>query len=364
MTVETALSSHDIYFARPVIEVDDQVNDMVQNLLISMDLSETDQGMASLELVFVNSATVEGRGNDLAFEYGDNPLLSLGKTVRVKVGDNSAPEEIFKGTITALEMQMSETEEPRLMVLAEDILQKARMKRRTRLHDAGPIRSIIRSLASDLGLSADITGMDQDVEEEMQLNESDLAFLRRIIDRYDGDLHVSGDVLKVSPRSETRRGEVTLEMGSQLRSIRIMADLAHQVSKVTFAGWDVSAGREISTESDSSADFGPGQGKTGPEFLEESFGERSEHISRKGARDEAEAQAVVNAEFSGRVRKFVCAEGIAEGNGAIRVGTHLTLSGVGPRFENTYFVTKVRHHYDLTYGYRTAFNAECAYLGA
>jgi phage protein D len=363
MTNEAALSLADIYIARPIIEVDDQTNDMVQSLLMSMDLSESDQGMSALELRFFNSATVEGRGNDLAFEYPDNALLSLGKSIRVWTGDNNDPTEIFKGTITALEMQMDSSDEPKLMVLAEDALQKARLTRHTRLHAAGSLDAMIRSVASDLGLQADITGMDQDVDDQLQFNESDLAFLRRLIDRYDGDLQMVDDVLTVAPRSEIRRNAVTLEMNSQLQRIRIMADLAHQVSKISFAGWDVAAGEEISAESDNAVDYGPGRGRTGAEFLDTALGERSEHLAHAGARDDIEAQALVNARFSQRARKFVCAEGVAEGNPAIRVGTHLTLVGVGPRFENTYFVTQVRHHYDLAGGYKTTFHAECAYLG-
>lgn len=363
MTNEAALSQSDIYIARPIIEVDDQINDMVQGLLKSMDLSESDQGMSSLELSFSNSAAMEGRGNDLAFEYSDNTLLSLGKSIRVWAGDNNEPVEIFKGTITAIEMQMDGTSEPKLMVLAEDALQKARMTRRTRLFEAASLDAVIRSVASDLGLQVDITGMDQDVDDQLQFNESDLAFLRRLTDRYDGDLQVVNDVLTVAPRSEIRRNEVTLEMNSQLQRVRIMADLAHQVSKITFAGWDVAAGEEIDVESDNSADCGPGQGQTGAEFLTESLGERSEHLPHIAARDDAEAQALVNAGFSQRARKFVCADGVSEGNPNLRVGTHLTLAGVGPRFENTYFVTKVRHQYDLENGYKTSFHAECAYLG-
>ncbi|MCJ8500106.1 phage late control D family protein [Desulfatitalea alkaliphila] len=364
MSSETALASASIYIARPIIEVDGQADDMVQRLLISMQLSESDQGMAALELRFFNSATVQGRGNDLAFEYTDNALLSLGKPIRVWAGDNRDPVKIFQGTITALEMHMSGSGEPELTVLAEDALQQARLTRRTRLHAAGSLDALLRSVAADLGLSMDISGMHQTVDAQLQLNESDLAFLRRLIDRHDGDLWLVDDVLCVAPRSELRRNAVTLEMNSQLQRIRIMADLAHQVSRVTFAGWDVAAGEAINAASNGAVDYGPGQGRTGAQFLNEAFGERSEHLSHVAARDDIEAQALVNAGFSQRARKFVCAEGVAEGNPAIRVGTHLTLLGVGPRFENTYYVTRVRHHYDLENGYRTTFQAECAYLGA
>lgn len=364
MPNETALSTNDIFVSSPIVEVDGQVNDMVQTLMVGMDMTESEQGMSSLELKFINTATLEGRGNDLAFEYSDNDLLSIGKPIKVWTGDNNDPEEIFRGTISGLEMVIEEFKEPRLQVMAEDALQKARLTRHTRLHGAGTLRSIIQSIASGLNLRADITGMNQQVDAQLQFNESNLAFIRRILNRFDGEMQVVGDALQVAPRSDIRRNEITLEQGSQLLSVRILADLAHQASKITFAGWDVAAGREIKVEHNAAADLGPGQGKSGAQLLQDAFGERNEHLSHVGVQNQTEAQALVNGSYSQRARKFVCAEGVAEGNPGIRVGTHLTLNGIGPRFENTYYVTKVRHHYDLPQGYRTMFHAECAFLGA
>jgi uncharacterized protein len=67
--------------------------------------------------------------------------------------------------------------------------------------------------------------------------------------------------------------------------------------------------------------------------------------------------------FDQRARGFVRAEGTATGHPSIRVGTHLQLSGVSRRFENTYYVTSTHHRYDLQEGYKTDFKAECASLG-
>jgi len=54
---------------------------------------------------------------------------------------------------------------------------------------------------------------------------------------------------------------------------------------------------------------------------------------------------------------------VAEGNPLLRVGSYLTLSGLGPRFSNTYYTTSTVHRFDSAAGYRTEFTAECAYLG-
>jgi len=63
-----------------------------------------------------------------------------------------------------------------------------------------------------------------------------------------------------------------------------------------------------------------------------------------------------------RARRLEQLEGITEGNPRLRVGSHVAISGVEARFENTYYVTRASHRFDLREGYRTEFSAECAYL--
>jgi phage protein D len=363
MSAEAALSSNEIYASYPIIEIDGQVDDMVQQLLLVMSMSESEHGLTAMELKFFNSATVEGTGNDFAFEYSDNDLLSLGKILKVWTGDHNDPQEIFRGTISGLEFETPENEQPCITVLAEDDLQKARMTRRTRLYPQGTVSSIVESVASGLGLQSNVSGLTEQVDAQLQFNESDLAFLRRLIDRFDADLQIVGSELQVAPRSDISRNELTLEFGSQLTSIRIMADLSHQTTDVTYAGWDVSAGQEFQVQSNANAYLGTGRGRSGAQILSSAFGERHEHLGHMQAQNRAEAQALVNACYSQRARRFVCAEGTAVGNSALRVGSHLTISKVGPRFENTYYVTETCHRYDTAKGYMTHFKAQCAYLG-
>ena len=41
----------------------------------------------------------------------------------------------------------------------------------------------------------------------------------------------------------------------------------------------------------------------------------------------------------------------------------MRLTGLDARFDNTYYVVRASHLYDLKQGFRTEFSAECAYLG-
>ena len=62
-------------------------------------------------------------------------------------------------------------------------------------------------------------------------------------------------------------------------------------------------------------------------------------------------------------RSFVRGEGIAEANGAIKVGAKLALTGLGPLFDGTYRTTAVHHSFDQAAGLRTEFRCERPGIG-
>ncbi|MDH5666850.1 MAG: contractile injection system protein, VgrG/Pvc8 family [Nitrospira sp.] len=357
---ERPISFSAVYSARPTIQIDQQSYDKVSELLIGMDITEQEGGLSSLQLRLSNVASDPSGGASFAFE--DGSIVTLGKSILVFAGPVSTPMEIFRGMITGVEAEFREEGPPELLVLAEDAAQQARMARRTKTYDELSLADLAQAVADSLGLQLIVTGFSDRVGTWMQLNESDLAFLRRVLERYDGDVQVVGDELHVSPRDEVRRGTVELRMHSQLRGVRVMADLAHQTTKVTVAGWDVAQGSRLTAES-TGAHQGPGEGSTGAEWLGRASIERTEHIGHAAVRTQNEAQALVDSTFDQRARRFVCLEGMADGNPEIRVGTHVTISEIGPRFSNTYYVTRATHRYDLEVGYRTQFEAECAYWG-
>jgi phage protein D len=357
---EQPISPSAVYSARPTIQIDQQSYAKVSELLIGMDVTEQEGGLSTLQLRLSNVASDPRGGASFAFE--DGAIVTLGKSLTVYAGPVSAPMEIFRGTITGVEAEFREDGPPELLVLAEDAAQQARMSRRTKTYDELSLADLAQTVANGLGLQPVVTGFSDHLGTWVQLNESDLAFLRRVLERHDGDVQVVGNELHVSPRREVQRGTVELRMHGQLRGVRVLADLAHQTTKVTVAGWDVVRGSRLTAES-TGAHQGPGEGSTGAEWLSRASIERTEHIGHVAVRTHDEAQAVADSAFDQRARRFVCLEGAAEGNPAIRVGTHVTISGIGPRFSNTYYVTRASHRYDLEVGYRTQFEAECAYWG-
>ncbi len=332
MTV-TALNRRPVYNPRPVVEIDGQRFDKVDELLQSIDMREQEGGLSSLELRLSNIASDADGGAGFAFE--DEREIRLGSTITVSAGDTSEPQELFRGVITGIEAEFPESNPPELLLLAEDKLQHARMARRTQTYRDMSVADIANEIAQRLSLQAQVSGLSSPSGTWVQLNESDLAFLRRLLRRFDADMQIVEDRLEVAPISEVQRQVIEMELFQDLRSVRFVVDLAHQVTAVTCAGWNPLTGREVSGRG-SGVNFGPGRGRRGASLLQDAIGERLEHVGHIPVTTDDEAQALADTVFDQRARSFVCAEGTATGHPSIRVGTHLQLSGASPRFENTY----------------------------
>jgi uncharacterized protein len=357
---ERPLSSRALYAARPTIRINGAARDRIDGLLTGMELFEQEDGLSRLELRLTNVASNPASEADFAFENEND--FHLGDSITVYGGEETGPTELFRGTISGLEADFPEEESPAIVILAEDSLQQARLKRRTRTHESVTLADLARRVAGDLALTPRIHGFTQHIGTQVQLNESDLAFLRRLLARYDGDVQVIGNELHVFPRGEMRRSAVELAFKHQLRRVTLLADLAHQVSQVSVTGWDAARGQRIQSTS-TGAQIGPGHGRVGADLLDTALGRRNHQISHLAVADEAEARALAEAAFDERRRRFVTLRGTAEGNPELRVGIHVSLTGLSPRFSNTYYVTWCCHRFDLERGYETDFRAESAFLG-
>lgn len=349
-----------VYYARPVVRINGQSHDRVSELLLAMDMREHEGGLSSLELRLSNIAS--GPDGSAGYAFEDESEVSLGAAITVSAGDITDSREIFRGLITGLEAQFSEANPPELLVLAEDRLQQARMGRRSQVYRDQSVADVASEIAGRLSLEARITGLSATVGVWVQLNESDLAFLRRLLHLFDADLRIVEDRLEVAPRSEIQRQVVALELFHDLRSVRFIADLADQVTEVTSGGWNPVQGRTVSGRSQALIPA-PGSGRLGADLLRDAMGERSEHVGQIAVVTDEEAQALADTVFARRASGFVTALGTATGNPDLRVGSRLRLSGVSPRFAGAYDVISAHHRFDQQQGYQTDFRAQCPTLG-
>ena len=352
---------------RPTIDVaNDQpvmLNDHIRELVVC----EGEGGLAHAEMRLDNTAEHDGVGIDFAFEYSDTDALRLGTGIRILFPardletDEDIPREVFAGRVSALEFAGTEFGNAELCVLAEDHLMPWRMRRRTRALEGKPVKELLADLASEVGMSEPVTDfLTNEAVMRHQVDETDLAFLRKLLADWDADVQIVEGKLQVAPRADIERGVLPLSYGSTLESVRMVADLAHQRGRFSLSAYDHVQGAAILKEMQTGA-LGPGEGRLAGEYLGP-FGDTFLHRSAAPVTNADEAQAMIDALGARQSRRFVTVEGVARGNPEIRVGTHLEIDGVGARFSNTYYCTQARHRYSRGGGYQTEFQAECAYF--
>jgi len=360
MSDERAVTSY--YASRPTLRVDGQVHaSLGQELLQSLMVEETTQGLFRCEANFGNWGL---QGNEVGFLFFDRRILDLGKPFSVEFGPPDGSHPVFAGRITAIEAHYPPARQPELLVLAEDRFQDLRMERRTRSWENKTDADVIREIASQHGLTAQVDVDGPTYRSLAQLNQSDLAFLRERTAAIDADLWVDDRTLYAQARSRRSSGRVSLSYGRSLFEFSVLADLAHQRTTVHVCGWDVTAKEAIDEQAGESAIQAELHSRrSGSSVLGQALAARHERIVLAAPSTRDEAHRMAEARYRDRARRFVRGAGVAEGNSRLRVGTTVELSGLGAFFDGDYFVTLARHTFDLRDGYRTTFEAERPGLG-
>lgn len=343
--------------ARPAFTVGGEDQPRLDAGLLRMACGETEAGLAHCEAEFGNWGDKDGRTGFLWF---DRSKLEFGKDFVVKIGSTT----IFDGRVMALEARFPPQAPPTLVVRAEDRLQDLRMTRRTRVFERMSEADIARQIASDHGLTPqiDISGNAQDAA--VQLNQSDLAFLRARVLAADGELWLEGRTLHAGKRGSRTDSQLELVHGARLRSFTVSADLAHQRTAVRCTGWDVASKQAIASEATASAISPETSGGTsGPDVLQQALGARKDCFAHAVPFDEGAARAWAEAHLRATARRFLRGRGVADADARIRVGRKLKLEGLGPLFSGLYGVVEACHRFDPPQGLWTDFVVERAWIG-
>lgn len=345
------------YAARPTISIDGQDNGQLKAGIMSLLVEETTEGLFRCEATFVNWGVAEN--NEVDFLYFDRSLLDFGTNLAIRIGAGDALARIFEGRITAIEAHYLQTRPPDILVLAEDRFQDLRMIRRTRTFEDVTDSEVLQQIASQHNLISDIDITDQSHTILSQVNQSDLAFIRERARANDAEVWVEGNTLKARGRSSRSSGDVSMTYQEGLKEFSVIADLAQQRTSLTVGGWDVATKEAIKFEASESAIMSELQGsRGGSSILNDTFGKRAEQIVHMVPLTIRETQTLAEANYCTMARRFVTGYGISDGDGRIRVGTHLDLRGLGTMFNGQYYVTEVRHIFNEQDGYLTHFVVE------
>ena len=261
--------------AQPVFKVDGQEVAALGTACFRLEAMEDDTGLSTLEAVFLN-LDHPTQGKPVDFLYFNRQVVDFGKKIEVAFQVTGASTTVFQGIVTAIGGEFPEAREPELILHAEDALAPLRMRRRTRVFDNASDSDIVQQVASDAGLSPTVQLDGPTYVQHLQVNQSDLDMLRERTGAVDGMVILQDNALTVEKRNTAADTLIRLSSYNELLRFTVLADLAHQRTKVRVHGWDVAtkqAIHETSDNDDARAIAGPG-GRTGPEILAGIWAER------------------------------------------------------------------------------------------
>ena len=349
----------------PEFQVDGQVQPELARDLALLQLEEDLHGLTHLQASFI-ALGPRAQARDEQLHWLDGQVLDFGTSLTVSMGPQNAREILFKGRVSALELNMEQGRTPEVMCFAEDALMDLRLTRRFKTYENASEADLLQQIAAQHGLRAQADIQSPSWALVQQWNQSDLAFLRERARRFAAEVWVADDTLHMATRDQRQGSQLTLIQGSTLMQVRLRADLAHQRSKVVVGGFDDAQQDAIDEDADDTAIATEAQGHThGAQVLARAFGQRPSYRVREVPLQSDQARAMARSALLARARRFVAVSGVADGNTALRVGTRLALERVSPLFEGEgYYVTRVRHQFDPNSGYRTQFEAERAWIGS
>jgi len=210
---------------------------------------------------------------------------------------------------------------------------------------------IASEIADRNSLTPVVEGVDGTAELELQNNESDGLFLRRLAKQnnyylrvLDGELHFG--------RKEGSGAAVEVDMVADVLEISQRASLVGIITEVTVHGSNYVQDETFTGTASSSDLKNIGGGETGVSLAETLFGTRELILNQSGYVDTSTATARAKAELQARAEDFVRGTVIVNGNPNAVSGKNVTITGAGWPLDGTFLIRETSHVYDRS-GYRT-----------
>jgi phage protein D/phage baseplate assembly protein gpV len=299
--------------------------------------------------------------DDTKFTLIDGTILDIGKVVEIQLSDlNNTLQTVIKGEITALEPSYRDDLSVSIVVRGYDKTHRLSRVTPTRSFTNVTDSDIVSTIASDHGLTTDITTTSFVHPSVIQAGMSDQQFLELIAQRngFAILLHDSKITMK-SLANIAQRSIATLRWGLELQNFNPKISLVQQASKVIVRGWNVSNKQaivgEASIVTSKSVEIGFGNPISKTDGL---FGSNKEwRVFHHAVENQTQATQLATAILESFANQAITAEGVAFGNSALKAGKKITIDKCGTKFNGTYILSSVLHSYTQE-GYTTYFKVE------
>lgn len=265
-------------------------------------------------------------------------LPRVGAHVELRVEEDAL---LFQGHVTALEYSSRRNTGRVLRVRAYDALHRLRKSQPVKAHAQFTAADLARELAGPLDLEVDAADEGRTIARWVQHRQNDLDFLAEVCARSGLYFVVEDDTLLLT-KLEEGDDAVELELGDTLIEGRIDISAETLCKSVAIRGWNPqrAAAHEASVDRDAT-----------PDDLNDAVDvERT--LTDELVTDEAEAEAIAEAELARRDHGLLHVWGIAEGDVALRPGATVKITGIADE-PRAAVITAVDHTIERTTGFRS-----------
>jgi len=293
--------------------------------------------------------------NDRHGDWADDERLGPGKSIQISAKVVNASHTLFDGEVVELEPEYVPGRQ-RLVLRAFDRLHRLNRGRQVRTFQNVTDGDLVSRIARETGLKASVGDTNDVHAYVLQDNKTNLDFLRERASILGYLLYVRGETLHCE-LPNGNGGPIELRWGSNLGEFLPRLTTVGQTESATVRGWDPATRQEIVGR----AEKGRGapktrDGRVGGDLAHNAFNQRAESlVTDRPVRSQSEADRLAQTVMDRVASNFIQAEGVATGNPALVAGASVHLSGIGKRFDGTYFVTGATHQYGHEDGYVTRF---------
>lgn len=292
--------------------------------------------------------------------------VTIGAKLEISVTTDASPtpEKLIQAEVTSLEAEVDSTGSFTI-IRGYDPAHRLFRGRHTASYTQATASDAAKKVAQRVGLSpGDVKSSSTVYDHIGQCGQTDWEFLDGMAKRIGYEVAVRENKLDFGPRKTAdtapspsggpSANPLVLQLGSDILRFRSVITAAEQVGNVEVRGWDIAQKRKIVSNA-------PAGTKTvqlataNPAAMAKPFGNPKYVASAVAYRTQSEADSAAKALVEEIGSSFAEIDAVARGNPKLRPDVAISIEHAGKPFDGKYTLTTVRHRYEPTTGYTTAF---------
>jgi phage protein D len=317
-----------------------------------------DLDIAIPSMFSITLAGSSSRRDDLAW-LDNEKLFSVGNTVEIRLGYyGDRLTSIFEGDLTGIEPEFAADRAPHLTLRGYD--------RRHRLQRGNQTRSFIKlkdsaiasTIASEVGLKANVKDSKIIHQYLLQSNQTNLAFLQERASLIGYEVLVEGKDFFFQPMGNGSGTSLTLDFAQdELLTFYPRLSSMNQVTDFAVQGWNVKEKKAITIKVGNVTSKMGGL-VSGVDLTKKAFGGAIASTVDIPIFDQGEAKQIAEAQLNRTALALITGEGSCLGRTDLKPGQVIQMQGLGKRFSGQYYVTGVKHRLRPDQGYITTFKVQ------